>query len=485
MRPLELVSIFSELATIIWLGAAAPGNRSWRLFWSGAGMLPALLQVVIEGYRWQMLPAYFAGCLALIIFAWIDTRHYAIGLALCVSLLVLSGLAAVIYPVFQLPRPNGPYSIGNLTYHLVDSSRKEVFGPRAGPRELMIEVWYPAEAEGRGTAQPYRDAATTSREFAYLKFVKTHTWRRAPIANSPGEFPVVLFTPSWHGLRNQEMAVVEELVSHGFVVVGVDHPYGSGVVAFPDGRKVWARPVSFMDTSSEASTRESLGVAEEEVRVRALDLVFALNELEKINRRARPGVLTHRLNLARVGILGYSFGGAVAVEACWLDARFRCAVDLDGALFGRAASEGIAQPLLVMTDSASAPPPEELTSRNAVRRRYAAFLKEQVRLLRQDMKIHGGYIMEIDGIAHANFSDAGLVSPLRWLTGGGRIGRYRAATIVRAYTLAFFDEYLNGTPHPLLSGASEKFPEVRLEVSLAKYGLNDWTKRSDRPAQKP
>jgi len=470
MRALELLLILAILTAVLWPRASLPKARSFQIAIPVTVLAVALFQLAIEGYRWQMVPAYLAVPAIFISILHPDSRFAMTRFVGIVGAVTTSSIAAIVYPVFQLPRPTGPYSVGTVTYHLTDTDRTEVFGTvPGGPRELMVQLWYPADAGGSIAPKRYSDPNATAGGIGYLKFVRTHAFRGIRIANTSAGFPVILFTPSWHGVRNQETAVVEDLVSHGFVVAGVDHPYGSGMVIFPDGRKISARKVSFMDTSSDVAMRESVRAAEQEVRVRALDLVFVLNQLAKINHHDALGILTGRFDLSRVGILGYSFGGAVAVEACWLDRRFRCAIDLDGALFGQASVEGIAQPLLVMTDSARLPSVDELTSPQASRRRYAAFLKEQVQLLWQDMKMHGGYLMEISEIAHSNFSDDALLSPLRWLTGAGRIGRYRAITIVRSYSVAFFKRFLNGTPQPLLRSPSLEFPEVKLTVSKASY----------------
>jgi hypothetical protein len=50
------------------------------------------------------------------------------------------------------PPPTGPYEIGTLTYHWVDTQRGEVFSPDAhARRELMVQIWYPGEG-GPGIA---------------------------------------------------------------------------------------------------------------------------------------------------------------------------------------------------------------------------------------------------------------------------------------------------------------------------------------------
>lgn len=466
MRPFELLLILSTLTAVVWC-AATPRHTSFqRIVLPSLMLVVAFLQLVIEGYRWQMLPAYislvFIGALSV----WGDRRISRFVSGALVVTLAIGGVATLIYPVFALPRPTGPYAVGTISYHLIDTHRAEIFGAKPDrARELMIQLWYPAVARASDKPVRYRNPALISAKFAYLKFVQTHTFRNIPVARSSAErFPVILFSPSWHGIRNQEMALVEDLVSHGFVVVGVDHPYGSGVVVFPDGRKIRARPIRFMDTSSDATTEESFRVAEQEVRIRALDLVFVLNQLKGLDQTHSLGVLTAHLDLARVGVIGYSFGGAVAVEACWMDSQFRSVVDLDGALFGEGARIGITQPFLMMTDYAGPPPKADLMSTRAPKRRWAQFLAMEARIVDRDFHRHGGYLAEIKGIGHADFSDDTLVSPLRWLSGGGELGQIRAIDITRGMTLAFFQLTLAGGPEQLITNEAARFPEVGLRI---------------------
>jgi predicted dienelactone hydrolase len=429
----------------------------------------ALSQFAIEGYRWQIAPAYagalLTSCLLLSPRIRRVKRRIAVGSVAAIACLVTGAILALVYPVFRLPMPTGPYRIGTLTYHLIDQRRIELFAVTPGAhREVMIQVWFPADRGASGVVERYRDPAITTWETAYLELVKTHAVRDVDIAKSNSTFPVVLFTPSWHGLRNQDMFVVENLVSHGFVIVGVDHPYGSGVTAFPDGRRILAPPDKFIDTSSESTLRDTKQIAEEQVRIRATDLVFVLDSLESLNKKGGLGLLTGRLDFSRVGVLGYSFGGAVAAEACWMDPRFLAALDLDGALFGEAAQKGIKQPFLMMTDSAAPPSRAQLMSLRPGQRRWARFLNDQDYLLSKTLATHGGYLAEIDGIAHGNFSDEALFSPVRWLTGSGRIDRYSAITIVREYSLAFFELSLRGVRQPLLEGPSANFSDVKLSI---------------------
>jgi len=46
---------------------------------------------------------------------------------------------------FNFPRPTGKFDIETVVYHWVDKSRMEKKPRKVGPRELMVQIWYPAE----------------------------------------------------------------------------------------------------------------------------------------------------------------------------------------------------------------------------------------------------------------------------------------------------------------------------------------------------
>jgi hypothetical protein len=66
---------------------------------------------------------------------------------------------------------------------------------------------------------------------------------------------------------------------------------------------------------------------------------------------------------------------------------------------------------------------------------------------------------------HINFTDASYWSPLLPLLGlVGPLDAQRGFAIVNAYSLAFFDQTLEGRPSTLLDGPAKQYPEVRLET---------------------
>ncbi|MEV6173164.1 MFS transporter [Streptomyces sp. NPDC051954] len=145
---------------------------------------------------------------------------------------------------FSLPEPTGKYEVGTKEIHLVDKARQDPCKPDR-KRETMINVWYPAKDADRFPRQPWISAGAQG---AVEKMVgaagvpkgsvdwagaKTSGHVDAPQLD--GKWPVVLYSPGLGGQRESGTVLVQDLASHGYVVVTMDHTYET-TVEFPGGR---------------------------------------------------------------------------------------------------------------------------------------------------------------------------------------------------------------------------------------------------------
>lgn len=230
----------------------------------------AVVHALVEGPRWQMVPAYvLTGLLGVAWLLWVygpvnglgrgrGWLHWLHWLALGVgALVVVVSLALpVVVPVFRFPTPSGPYAIGTVTYHWVDGERGEIFtADPADHRELMVQIWYPADPDTSGPRSRYVDNAAAMADavqaqlpfpglvLRHLDLVSTHAVASAPVAGDEPRYPVLLYLSGLYGSRQINTFQVEELVSRGYVVVGLDQPYTAADVGFPDGRHVRGWPV--------------------------------------------------------------------------------------------------------------------------------------------------------------------------------------------------------------------------------------------------
>lgn len=454
MRPLEIATTLSVVASLVGLLSSSRVENSWF------AALPVLAIVLLgwhaigEGVRWQMLPIYLVSLMLGLYAAmqWVMPTGLPYPAGLAGLLVVGAGVAlSTAGPVFELPAPTGPYGTGTQVRHVVDLKRRDPFaeGP-AGPRELMIQIWYPVDAATTGTRSTYREKAATTVRTARYALAKTHSLVRAPMSGRHDSYPVVLFAPSWWGGRTEATVQAEELASHGYVVVGIDHPYSSRLTVFPDGRKVRTTLVVGEDYGSEADFQAFIAAAHEQVRVRAEDMRSVLDALERFNADDSDHQLTGRLDLSRVGVLGFSIGGGVAAQACWLDARFRAGVDLDGMVAAEAADHGTRVPFLFIFGIDPPGPDISVATDDAAVRREAGFRATQFDRIQRSLLQYGGYFMVLPSVTHSYFADSPFYSPLRTRRYLGMTDVERTARIVSRYVVGFFDAQFGNGPTQLL-----------------------------------
>ncbi|HMH52770.1 MAG TPA: hypothetical protein VK548_21210, partial [Candidatus Acidoferrum sp.] len=227
-----------------------------------------------------------------------------------IAAVVMAAFLGVAVPLLAfassvLPPPSGPYAVGRVTDDWTDAVRVG--------RELKIIVWYPAPRGGPATLSPILpdgwlptwepDRAVFVRLAQPLAAARVHARAGAPpaLSLSPGGFPLLIMLPGLGRLVIEYTTIAEDLASHGYVVVGV------------------------------MPGRRPIGRFEDELPEGVDDAVFVVNRLERLKGSdVRLGMLVGAFDLQSVGVFGHSFGGAVAVQACRRDARFRAGVDIDG-----------------------------------------------------------------------------------------------------------------------------------------------------------
>jgi predicted dienelactone hydrolase len=240
--------------------------------------------------------------------------------------------------------------------------------------------------------------------------------------------------------------------------VGVDSPFFSSALKMPDGRIIQNR----------SQRNQRRGAREDEAIIQAQDLIFVLNELERINKSDVDVGLAGRFDLTRIGVFGHSRGGFTAPHACLLDSRCRACLNLDGYPLTPAVMEkGIEQPYMHIEELAPwLPPPtdEELARANQKREEAnkQAREAEQQREKTFSKMSSGVYLVTVKGAMHNSFSDMQFIAPDRY--SDTRSNAERALTITNAYILAFFDRYLRGRQQSLLKGNAPMFPEVTLKI---------------------
>lgn len=336
----------------------------------------------------------------------------------------------------ELPQPTGVYPVGRVTRNWIDTSRPETLTEASDDfREVPVVIWYPAKA-GTGSSDSYipnlgqvasslsASGEVNTLQVLGLRFVRSHEYLDASLANSIDTYPVILLSPGNGTNVEFYAAIADELASHGYFVVGINHPYDVAAVALHDDRVA-----QFMNGPFEFQAHEKW--IRERIAVRTADVLFVLDQLHRLNVEGDK-LLSGHLDLKRVGVMGHSLGGINAAESCRATLQLRACLNLDGLQQGGPFSADAhplppEQPFMMIT--------KERTLQPSIMALFAATQS-------------GSYRVVIHGANHDNFTDGPLLEP-SLLPLPNQADRF--LNLIRAYSLAFFEQALNENPSQLLS----------------------------------
>ena len=367
--------------------------------------------------------------------------------------------------------PTGPHAIGMTEYRWVDESRPERFTRDPDDlRSVAVRVWYPTDEggggegggdTGEGGAMYVQDMAEFGDgvDFVPVTHVRTNAIQDA--APAAGPFPVLVYNHGGGWTRFTSTFTTEELASHGYVVASVGHNGFNKTQFLPDGSSVVADTLNFPEPTGDLynDAIASWGFLDEHAFPEwVADAGFVIDQLEALN--AGDGPFAGRLDLERIGMYGWSFGGATSIEMSAVDERVKAAIDHDGQLFGSAPSTGTTRPFMLMHGDVAAdtPPfedPDSIAAYNdAIERLMAEVRGTDARL--KSASTGDWYDVTIAGTNHGSFSDLVLFIP----GASPNIEPARGYEIINALTVAFFDRYLKGADAPLLDDPGAVYPEV-------------------------
>ncbi len=309
-------------------------------------------------------------------------------------LLLLVGLAVIVAGWFvfmpRRPSPAGPQAVGKMEVMLSDSDG----------RPLPVTMWYPA-------------AGAQGAIIANARLV------------APTPAPLILYMPGWGGSRTQSSIQTANLASHGFVVVACDD-FSADPANDPDrGRS--------LELTSDAELADTIERGERHVLRQArrlLDLLGALDD-------GRIPSLAGRIDLARIGVLGYSSGGAVGLQAGLTEPRIISVINVDGALFGPPADRIGSQAYFLMSSREAFPPEAERTSPNPVVRNYALLSVMDLPRNERRMTVPDAYWVLFEAAQHDDLADD-LFSFKRSHPFRTNAERRTINTALQDYQVAFF-----------------------------------------------
>ncbi|HET9908245.1 MAG TPA: hypothetical protein VFQ23_16460 [Anaerolineales bacterium] len=384
-----------------------------------------------------------------------------------------------------LPKPAGPFPVGVTHLNFIDESRVDVSPQANGKnRDVPIMIWYPVDEPGERIPSKLlkiRDLVSLKHYPLYKLIpnsvcdIRTNSYQDVPLSTQNSTFPVLIFNHGFSSYMEQNTILMEHLTSFGYIVVSVGHPY-DGVASYPDGRsipvdletikeltkqsretsKTFSKNIKLLagnDLSLEdmrtftGNYLHASKAMNDKVEIWVEDVRFIINILEKMDSGFIPSQFAHKLSLEKgIGAFGQSYGGSASVLACCLDRRLRCAINMDGAMYGGMNHKyKYTRPTMYM-DSDMLPG----------RSKYFFYINED-----------DTYHIMIKGSKHLDYSDFTYISKI-WLLKlmqlFGKIDGRLMIKITNEYVLAFFDKYIRQLDVPLLS--QSPYSEVVFEKRI-------------------
>lgn len=339
------------------------------------------------------------------------------------------------------PKPTGPFAVGTFSRVISDPARTNAYRYNKKTNAFMLTCWYPAKPKAGlfPVAAWDPDVAADSSRYSELSedpswasvvpLFHGHATPEAPIAPGTDRYPIILYSHGYTCHRKINCHDVEELASHGYVVVGVDHEDCWGT-EFPDGR--------YLKSSYNLSSFTA-GLHLTQSRIK--DLLFVMDELRRMD--ADDPWLAGRLDLDALGTLGMSFGGSPTASLCRTNQTVKCAAFLDCAFHFEVNADlqqtGIQKPFLAMNSDYTAYQP-------------LYFWPESTRLF--DLAQTDAIIFQIRNTWHFSFFDFG------WFF----LDQPTASRIMDACLVSFFNRYLKGQDDDFLDQTPPDYPEEEHEI---------------------
>jgi len=444
-----------------------------------------VLHFTVEGYRWQMIPVY----IITLILAWCFYKDFTFfkgkwlrkivsGFGLIFTLL-LGWTLPIILPVFDLPTLTGKFKVGSQYLHLETNEDEMITTDVNDKRALMIKVWYPAQLNDEETEAYLNDGdrigfatkyGLPKSTFNYLDAVKTHTFLSPEVKT--GKFPVLVFSHGHYSKASGYYALLEEIVSHGYIVLNVNHTYESAGTLFPNGEVklyhsdydkthnnqemadlVWNTLQDFEKAKNPDEKLTSIEFliknyfAAEITKRWSKDISLVIDTLEEWNTSS---FLANHIDTSKIGVFGHSQGGSAACQAILDDDRIKAAISLDGVQWGTLIDTTLTKPFaLVSSDWDSSHP---------------NFNEHIFR----DRSTSDFYNAKLLNSGHPNFMDIPLMVNFSLINESGPINPSTGYKVTNAFILQFFDNYLLRKQHNLMD-LEHDYKDFEIEFSSSNY----------------
>ena len=343
--------------------------------------------------------------------------------------------------ITAFPKPTGPYPVGTVSRLMTDPSRSNRYNIPTNS-SFMVTFWYPVEARAAVLPEAYGEKEVIPISPDMVAQLVSHALPGLPLATNQTSYPVVIYSHSLTtGLfRRQNSDKSEELASHGYIVVAVDH-MNAATSVFPNGQVVHGTVPA--DRCDRAAFQTLLDNA-------IKDIQFVLDELN-----TNDTLLAGRMDLERLGALGYSWGCVPVAEFGRIDPRCKAVILYDGGRLLQVPLDlnqfGLQKPFLSMNST---------TGWTDLCPNDGPWLSASQTLFTN--ATHDAFWCQIQGSLHNSFDElVGLIyGPTLTFQDGPTPASRGISQTIGACTLSFFDKYLKNQDDHLLDNPAAVYLNI-------------------------
>ena len=364
-------------------------------------------------------------------------------------------------PLEDLPEPPGPHAVGTGSLVWTDSSRNLIMKEDTTARELLVQVWYPAQADENGEILGYIDHGISRLRaigrlmhvppifYRHFLNVKTNAYQDAPILECAERRHVILFSHGLGGMRFQNSILMETLASHGFICLAIEHPGDANLSVTSSGISTRYEDELPREPVSDAF----LDRRRQDLENRVADMAFILNALEQQHSTPSIPGLRQQMDLGHIGVMGHSLGAASVLELARTDPRVQAVLSLDGWFLPfkeQAPPLHCSKPLLHLgQDHWRDPRLDKMTT------------------LLFSRGTGPRYRVVLYGTRHTDFTDMPHFTPLtRFLGYTGQIQPELLGAFLNDVSVAFFRQYLAVDPAVSLTATLDTFVDFSISYMV-------------------
>ncbi len=345
-----------------------------------------------------------------------------------------------------LPKSIGEYKVG------IVQKEFSYLGVDEDLREISVTIYYPTDSIDGLEKYPYifKEMYDDYENYKHISDVETHCYKGAILSEKEKDFPVIIYNHGYGSFEMTNTVLCSDLASRGFVVVCPSHPGESTGIKYLDGRVLKMFPKylnammekAFMDSLS--SLFEKIMTTDDNEEAKLIEYsreFFKLQErfnlrmndwvrdtietadfIDELNHGLQGDLFKGRLRLnIGIGLTGHSYGGSTAFQACAVDDRFVCGVNIDGGDFGDEFGIDVKKPFMILGNPM------------LIKMLKAAYQNNS----------NDSYLIGVLNSDHLGFTDSLFYD--RENGAANRIGSrdpYEFRELITSYVLKFFEKYL-------------------------------------------